>query len=224
MNDSIHIDTGFLARHAQSRPTAHEYVRDTLRRAILSGEIASGTRLVQADLAELLDVSTTPVREALRDLASEGLVRLDAHRGGVVHELSSEEVAEIYDLRRVLEPEAMRLAAANITDEALNRAEAINERIRVEPGSTEYVDLNREFHMTIYDAAGSQRLVGILKGLLDAAVMYVSSSIQHHPEVRELAVEDHARIIAALRKRDGEGAVHEILTHMRVPDSARIEH
>jgi DNA-binding GntR family transcriptional regulator len=222
MTDPLHIDTSYLTAHAHARPTAHEYVRDTLRRAILSGEISPGTRLVQADLAEMLDVSTTPVREALRDLASEGLVRLDAHRGGVVHELSNDEVTEIYEIRKVLEPEAMRMAAKNITDEALDRAEALNERIRIEPGSAEYVDLNRELHMTIYDAAGSARLEGILKGLLDAAVMYVSASLQHEPDIRRLAVEDHARIIAALRRRDGEAAAQEIITHMRVPSSSHL--
>lgn len=225
MTDGLNIENQLLARRVQTRPTAHEYVRDTLRRAILSGEIPGGTRLVQADLADLLDVSTTPVREALRDLASEGLVRLDAHRGGVVHELSAEEVAEIYEIRRVLEPEAMRMAAKNITDDVLDRVEAINERMRGVLGSTEFVDLNREFHLAIYDVAGSQRLVGILKSLLDASVMYVSASIQHEPNLRNLAVEDHARIVEALRDRDGERAADEIIQHMRgVPESSPIGH
>ena len=76
---------------AAGRQTAHEFVRSVLRRAILSGELAGGTRLVQAELAAVLEVSTTPVREALRELASEGLVRFDPHRGAVVQELSGEE-------------------------------------------------------------------------------------------------------------------------------------
>lgn len=212
-----------FARRAHARPTAHEYVRDTLRRAILSGEIPGGTRLVQADLAELLDVSTTPVREALRDLASEGLVRLDAHRGGVVHQPSADEIAEIYEIRRVLEPEAIRMAAKHISDEELDLVEAINERMRAATESLEFVDLNREFHLTIYRAAGSNRLVGILESLLDASVMYVSASVQHEPNLRTLAVEDHARIIAALRDHDAERAADEIIKHMRgVPQSSPI--
>jgi DNA-binding GntR family transcriptional regulator len=212
-----------FAGRPHARPTAHEYVRDTLRRAILRGEIPGGTRLVQADLAELLDVSTTPVREALRDLASEGLVRLDAHRGGVVHQPSADEIAEIYEIRRVLEPEAMRMAAKHISDEELDLVEAINERMRAATESLEFVDLNREFHLAIYRAAGSNRLVGILESLLDASVMYVSASVQHEPNLRTLAVEDHARIIAALRDRDAERAADEIIKHMRgVPQASPI--
>ena len=83
-----------------TRQTAHEYVREVLRRAILSGDIPVGSRLVQAELATTLEVSTTPVREALRDLASEGLIQFDPHRGAVVSELSGEELQEIYEIRR----------------------------------------------------------------------------------------------------------------------------
>lgn len=211
----------------RSRYTAHEYVRETVRHAILSGELPSGTRLVQAELAEQLDVSTTPVREALRDLASEGLIRLDAHRGGVVHELSAEEFIEIYAIRLVLEPAAMRRVVEKISDEGIERVEAIHRRALANPNpdSAEYVDYNREFHLAIYDVAGSQRLVGILKSLLDASVMYVSASIQHEPNLRNLAVEDHARIVEALRDRDGERAADEIIQHMRgVPESSPIGH
>src|SRR3990172_11947171 len=92
---------------AATRQTAHEFVRGVLRRAILNGELASGSRLVQAELAAMLDVSTTPVREALRDLATEGLVQFDPHRGAIVSELSSEDVHAISAFRTVLDPLAL---------------------------------------------------------------------------------------------------------------------
>jgi len=201
------------------RYTAHEYVRETVRHAILSGELPSGTRLVQAELAEQLDVSTTPVREALRDLASEGLIRLDAHRGGVVHELSAEEFREIYAIRLVLEPYAMRRVVERITDEELDLVAAIHERTLADPNrdTASYVDSNREFHLAIYDTAASPRLAAILKGLLDASVMYVSAGLRENPKARERALHDHSGIIDALRARDADKAAQAILDHILHP-------
>jgi DNA-binding GntR family transcriptional regulator len=199
------------------RQTAHEFVRETLRTAILGGNLTGGTRLVQADIADMLQVSTTPVREALRDLSSEGLIRLDAHRGGVVHELSNEELVEIYDIRAIMEPAAMRRAVAKMTDEVVERVARIHERIAADPESAEFVDLNRDLHLAIYDAAGFPRMAAILKGLLDASVMYVSAGHKLQPGLRHKAVADHADIIEAIRARDADAAAAAILEHINIP-------
>ena len=90
-NDGPGDATGLTAG---TRQTAHEYVREVLRRSILNGDLPGGSRLVQAELAATLEVSTTPIREALRDLASEGLVRFDPHRGAVVTELDDEDLRD----------------------------------------------------------------------------------------------------------------------------------
>ncbi len=92
-----------------------QYVRSILRKAILNGELTSGSRLVQAELAAMLDVSTTPLREALRDLATEGPVQFDPHRGAIVTELSEDDLHDIYELRLVLEPLAMRQAVDKVS-------------------------------------------------------------------------------------------------------------
>jgi DNA-binding transcriptional regulator YhcF (GntR family) len=97
--------------------TAHDFAKQTLRRAILRGELPGGTRLIQSDLATQLGVSTTPVREALRDLAGGGLITLDRNRGGVVRELNWHEVEEIDQIQERLRPLAMELAVRNISDE-----------------------------------------------------------------------------------------------------------
>lgn len=201
-------------RYATTRQTAHEFVRDVLRRAILNGELASGARLVQAELAAMLEVSTTPVREALRDLASEGLVRFDPHRGAVVHELTAEELHEIYRIRSLLEPEAMRHAAPKITDELIARLERLHERMLHEPHSAEWVDSNRAFHMAVYERTGSRRLASIIASLQDASVMYIGASLQADPHLRDEANRDHGRILEALRRRDGDAAATAILDHL----------
>jgi len=90
--------------NSEGHRTAHEFVKESLRRAILRGDLSGGERLIQADLATMLNVSTTPVREALRDLATEGLITLDRHRGGVVRE---PDWAEIGDADALILPEVL---------------------------------------------------------------------------------------------------------------------
>lgn len=199
---------------AHTRQTAHEYVRAVMRRAILNGELASGSRLVQAELAAMLDVSTTPVREALRDLATEGLVRFDPHHGAVVTELSSDDVHEIYEIRRVLEPMALRQAVPRVSDQLLARLRELHQKMLAEPQSAEWVDRNRVFHMAIYEAAASPRLVGIIRTLEDASVMYIGASLKRSPTLRDEANRDHGDILDALERRDAEAAVEALTRHL----------
>lgn len=204
---------------ASGRQTAHEFVRETLRHAILNGDLPGGTRLVQAELAELLEVSTTPVREALRDLAATGLIRFDPHRGGVVGEVAPKELEEIYDIRMLLEVHAMRLATQNRNQEVIDRARTIHEKMLAEDDFADWVMLNRDFHLTIYEAADSPRLLEILQGLLDASTMYVSAAWQAVPGIREQAALDHAEILVKLAEGDEAGAVAAIERHMAIPRS-----
>ncbi|MFP3915813.1 MAG: GntR family transcriptional regulator [Actinomycetota bacterium] len=212
--DIRHVDALAQATFSGNRQTAHEFVRNVLRRAILTGELRGGSRLVQADLAAMLDVSTTPVREALRDLASEGLIRFDPHRGAVVQELSGNELREIYMIREILEPFALRLAVPKVTPELLDRLRSLHERMASEPHSAEWVDANRQFHLTIYEAAGFPRLSAIIKGLEDASVMYIGASLKDVEGLRETAIHDHGAILAALEEGDADAAVNAVLTHL----------
>lgn len=201
------------------RQTAHEYVRETLRQAILSGELPGGTRLVQAELAKELKVSITPVREALRDLSAEQLIHLDPHRGGIVHELTDGDLQEILDLRMLLELEVMRRAAERITLAQLEQAQDIHEAMVLATHSAMWVTLNRDFHFTIYEAGGSPRLLGIVRNLLDASMMYVNATDEMMPQHRERAGRDHAAMLQMLRDHDVEGAVLSLKGHMTIPRS-----
>ncbi len=199
-----------------TRQTAHEYVREVLRRAILSGDIPGGSRLVQAELATTLEVSTTPVREALRDLASEGLIQFDPHRGAVVSELSGEELREIYEIRRLLEPLAMRQAVPNLSEAVLSRLRDLHQQMEREPHSAQWVDENRAFHMAVYEEAATPRLAAIIRGLQDASVMYIGASIKDVAGLRDNANRDHAAILEALENHDVEAAVEAVLEHLQV--------
>lgn len=196
------------------RRTAHELVRDTLRRAILRGTLAGGTRLVQAEIAAELGVSTTPVREALRDLATEGLVDLDAHRGASVHELELSEVQEIYSLRLLLEPEAMRRTSVELDEAALNRAELVQKQMDEELDNGIWADLNREFHGMLVDGLELPRLRSILHNLQDGAAPYVGRVLQRVDSLREQANSEHRELLAALRDKDGERAAEITEAHL----------
>lgn len=200
---------------SSTRQTAHEFVRSVLRRAILNGELVGGTRLVQAEIAATLDVSTTPVREALRDLATEGLVRFDPHRGAIVAELSTDDVHDIYEIRMVLEPLAMRQAVPHLSDALLERLRDLHKSMLDEPHSADWVDRNRVFHMAVYETAVSARLAAIIRNLQDASVMYIGASLKDKPSLREEANHDHAEILEALERRDTEAAVAALTEHLR---------
>ncbi len=201
-------------RTASERLTAHEIVRETLRHAILSGELPGGTRLVQAELASQLNVSTTPVREALRDLASDQLIRFHPHRGAVVHELDMDELREIYEIRMALEPLAIRLAAARITKGKLDEAAELMKRMDKETEPAAWVENNWKFHSLLEGAAESPRLASFVKSVQDSSALYVAHAIHIDPGRIKQGNSDHRRIFEALRQADGERAGELLRAHL----------
>ena len=189
------------------RRTAHQYVHDALRVAILRGSLPGGTRLVQVDIARELQVSTTPVREALRSLATEGLLDLDPHRGAFVRSYDHAELVEIHELTKLLEPEAIRLAAA-CQDRAatLDRAERLAARMEVEADVGRWVDLNREFHEALIACIDRVRLLRILTVLRDSVAPYVGRALQDDGRRIEIANGHHRQLLALLRDGHGDRA------------------
>ena len=203
-----------LAISPGERRTAHELVRDTLRRAILTGQIAGGVRLVQADLAKQLEVSTTPVREALRDLSAEGLIQLDAHRGAIVRSLNKEEVEEIYWLRQLLEPEMMARAVQNITDEQIEQAESIQKQADEERDPVAWVQLNKAFHRVFNVASRSPRLAAIVENLQGSGTPYVVAALVAGSRNAKAANAQHREILQAVRARDVKAAKKHMRDHV----------
>lgn len=194
--------------------TRQEFVTDRIREAILRGYLRPGQRLDQNELAELLNVSRSPVREALRTLAAEGLVQMYPHRGAVVAELSPEEVEEIYFIRGVLEGLAARLAAPRMDEDRIAALQAILEQMEQTTDLDHWLELNRRFHGTIYHAINRPRLFSIIKNLRNTSAPYIRqliASSKHMEEVRE----SHRRILEACRKRNGTLAQEETQQHLR---------
>ena len=201
---------------APTRRTAQELVRDTVRRAILTGEIPGGTRLVQADLAQQLNVSTTPVREALRSLAAEGLVRLDSHRGAVVRSLTDDEVLEIFELRTVLEPVVLQRAIPRVTQQQLDDAAEIEAQMNAEPDPARWATLNRQFHGVFMTAASSERLRQMVESLQDSFSAYIVSAMLFDDSRRSLANQQHRTLLQAVRDQDVDAATAAMVAHMRL--------
>ena len=194
--------------------TTHVFVRDSLREAIVRGDLKGGSRLIQNDLAAQYGVSTTPVREAMRDLATEGLIRFDAHRGAVVHEPDAEERDEIYEMRLLLEPHAMRKAAVRMSDEELAVAQRVHDDAERESDPGHWVDLNRRFHSVFFRAARSPRLEAILNQLRDTSALYVGLALQRSADAMATGNHQHQELIDAVRARDADRAADIARRHL----------
>jgi DNA-binding GntR family transcriptional regulator len=192
-------ETGGVVGH----PTARQAVVERLRSSVVGGSLKPGTRLLQSELAKDLGVSTTPVREALAQLATEGLLDLDPHRGFVVHEPTREEFEQIHAMRMALEPLGIAWAVERITQEELDRLDAVIDEMEG-ADNARYVDLNSVLHELLADASGSKRLASILRSLKNISMFYVARSLRGDPDrliVRE-GVEQHRRLVRAFRDRD----------------------
>lgn len=195
--------------------TAHQFVSETLRTAILNGKLSGGTHLVQAELAKTLRVSTTPVREALRDLAGEGLVEFDPHRGAIVHELNPEELVEIFEIRKALEPLAIRKATHIISPEALEVAGSVESQMSASRDSTQWTELNGRFHYMLELQSNSKRLQNILKSAQDISSLYVAHSVSTSPKRMQRGNAQHRRMLEAVRSRDPDLAARLLVEHLQ---------
>ncbi len=200
--------------------TAREFVRDHLRRRIVAGELAGGVRLVQTQVATDLNVSTTPVREALLDLASEGLVKFDSHRGAVVSQPNMEELWEIFELRRVLEPMVVEHAVPGITSDHCDHLDRLCDRMEATNDPDEWVPLNREFHQVFMDICGRPRLASFVAILHDTATTFLTMSMRFRPEMMEHGNRDHRIMANAARDGDVETASTCASDHMNITMTA----
>lgn len=194
-------------------PTRDEMVADTLRKAIFLGELTPGQKLDQKTIAEHLNVSRSPVREALKTLAAEGLVEMQPHRTATVTQLSLEELREIYEIRLVLEALACRLAAPNMDEGRIARLDTLLKAMDDARSRSEWLDYNSEFHVTIYEAANRPRLLAMIDGLRNAIAPYIRHFIASEERKRE-SRQEHAALVEACRVGDGKRAEEVVRKHI----------
>jgi DNA-binding GntR family transcriptional regulator len=190
-------------------------VYESIRRAILAGELPPGHRLRQNDVAGEFQVSHTPVREALARLASEGLVTLRPRRGAEVNSIDPSDVAEIYAIRQLLEPAALEMALARGTDIDRDLIREAAEPPEGEITPLELFDRNRRFHRLLGAGCGNNRLVAILDSLWDsvtAARMFEAYASNDEDIARSNA--EHLAIATAIAEHRDADAVTLLTEHL----------
>ncbi|MBM9468752.1 GntR family transcriptional regulator [Nakamurella leprariae] len=199
---------------AKAAETAYAFVRS----AVLSGRFARGERLREAQLAELVGVSRTPVREALRRLDSEGLVEFTPNVGARVTAWSPEELTDLYEMRSMLEGYGARLAAERIGDRDLDhladlaaRMEALSNRGT--PPADEMTVLNGEFHRAIVQGSRNAQLASLVRGMMEVPLITRTFQRYSPPRMRASTMH-HNELVEAIRARDGMWAESVMRTHI----------
>jgi DNA-binding GntR family transcriptional regulator len=185
-----------------------------LRQEIVAGDLRAGERLRQVEIARRLGVSTTPVREALAALQREGLVQLHPQRGAVVFLPSVADLREHYEIRIALEELAVGKAADRFEPAWAAPLEAILEEMRTGPPAERYLQLNQDFHSTLYAHSGRERLVEMIASLRDASSAYLNifRATDDFPAAR--LDDEHHEILVACVDRDPARASRAVRLHL----------
>lgn len=195
--------------------TNHDYAFEAIRNEILNGYFFPGAWLRERDLVEQLNVSRTPIREALKQLEADGLIEIVPYRGAKVKSIEPDKVIEEYILRAALEGLAAELAVSHITDDDIKELEVLElemDELLLQNDFPSYFKVNHDFHYKLYSLAGSSRLIELINSSWERVNLYRRFFLTLREGV-SLEIANHKSLIAACRVRDGE------LAHKIVKDS-----
>ena len=193
-----------------------EVVFNTLRRAILRGELVPGQRLMEIRLADQMGVSRTPVREAIRKLELEGLVVMVPRKGAEVAHISGKNLRDVLEVRRALEELAGELACERMTAEDFKKLEQANHKFASVLDSDDITVLGQadeEFHGLIYQATDNDRLVQMVNHLREQMYRYRIEHLKNKSQ-RTILLQEHQDIMRALAARDVEAVRRAIRAHI----------
>lgn len=208
---------GAPANSAIPRQSLSSAVADKLREKIIRGELHEGEQLRQDAIAAEFQVSKIPVREALRHLEAEGLIKIVANRGAVVSALSPDEIEQLFEARAVLECHILRQAIPNLTSEDIREAERVLGEY--ERAVADGLDVgkwgawNWQFHSTLYAAANRPIVMGLVKTLNNNCDRYTRMVLLFTGDLDRTS-QDHRRLLEACRKGDGAAASDILWQHI----------
>ena len=194
-------------------PSTSEIITLHLRDAIVAGHFAEDEPIRQDDIARQFNVSKIPVREALKRLEAEGLVMFQRNRGAMVTRICDAELAQMFEVRMLLEDKLLRLAIPNMTEATFARAELICQEFVGEDDVGRWAELNWELHACLYEPAQRPFLVGLIRSIHDKLERYLRMQMSLS-EGKERADHEHREIIAACRAGDAERAAQLIEEHI----------
>ncbi len=205
------------AIHAIARTSLHQELVDRLHLLIISGDLMPGTKVPEKDLCERFCVSRTPLREALKVVASDGLVRLEPNRGAWVTPVTASEVKEVFPVLGALEALSGELACQNITDDEISAVRALHDQMMETYQSRDldaYFSLNQKIHRMILLAARNDTLTASCQAL--SLRMQRARYLANMSEERwSSAVREHEKIIQHLEARDGKRLGITLVEHMK---------
>ncbi len=193
-----------------------DVVFNTLRQAILRGELAPGERLMEMRLAERLGVSRTPIREAIRKLELEGLVLMVPRKGAEVARISEKSLRDVLEVRRSLEELAAELACQRMSEDQIQELTAARDRFAESVAGGDIMEMaenDEKFHDVIYNGTGNARLVQILNNLREQMYRYRLEYIKE-ADKRQILLIEHERIVKAIRARHVAEAKEAMREHI----------
>ena len=206
------------------KTTLHSQIAERLRDMIVSGELLPGARIPEKELCERFQISRTPLREALKVLATEGLIRHLPQRGSRVNLITEDELRELFPIIAALEALAGDLAARTITDAALAQLRGLHARMVMAyeaRAHLEYSRLNREIHLAIFEAAGNASLSQIYR-TMELRIRNIRHTVRQNDDDWQKAVVEHEAVLAALAARNGPETARLMQAHvMSTADAVR---
>ena len=193
-----------------------DVVFNTLRQAILKGELEPGERLMEIQLAERLGVSRTPIREAIRKLELEGLVLMIPRKGAEVAKISARSLRDVLEVRRALEELAIELACQRMSEEEVGNLQKAQEDFKkaiAEGDAMKIAETDEHFHDVIYEGTQNAKLIQMLNNLREQMYRYRLEYIKDS-DMRQILVVEHEQILKAVKNRRVEEAKTAIREHI----------
>ena len=194
----------------------YEDVADRLREQIFSKQLAPGSWLDEQSLAEQFGISRTPMREAIKVLASEGLITIKMRRGAYVTEVNRGDLEQIYTVLSLLEGQAAKQTATKASEDQLNLLDHLHHRLEkaaADRDSEQFFEINSKFHELIQQIAGNRWMNGVIDDLRKVLKLHRKDSLTSMGRLQNSLIE-HREILNALLKRDQAGAESAMRKHL----------
>jgi len=199
------------------KKTLHEEIANNLRELIMSGELQEGDKIKEDELCSSMGISKTPLREALRVLSVEGLIRLVPNRGSFVSTPTFKEIKEMFDVMSVLEGVCARAATEKMGEKDLATLEKLHNRLEENyqrKAQREYIRVNNQYHSFVQELAGNCTLNQIVNGLRQKILLYRYQSL-NLPERFAQSIQEHRDLLEAFRKKQPKKAETLMRRHLK---------